>query len=321
MTEDMENTISPHYKVSVLVPVCERHDDIEQLFTRHRNILQKLNLTAEFIFVIDGSFPEAEKALKKIKTDHRDLVRIITLNRAYGEAKALSVAFAESSAELILTLPSYFQVQPDEITKLFKEFGPDVDLIVGCRYPRRDNLLNRIQARIFHGLINSLTKEPLHDISCGVKLCRRQVLEKINIYGDLHRFLPLLALTKGFRIRELPLQQAQEDIHLRLYRPGVYIRRMLDILTLFFLIKFTQKPLRFFGLLGTGIGMIGLLITLVTVFQRFAYGSALADRPLFLGGILFILVGLQTFFIGLVAEIIIFTHQPEEPQYHIEESI
>ena len=130
---------------------------------------------------------------------------------------------------------------------MFKEFTKDYDLLVGCRFPRRDSLINKMQSRIFHALVSKLTGEPLKDISCGVRLMRRDVFEKINIYGDMHRFIPLLAINKGFKIKEINLRQAEEDIHLRIYRPGVYLRRLLDILTLFFLIKFTQKPLRFFG--------------------------------------------------------------------------
>jgi len=118
------------------------------------------------------------------------------------------------------------------------------------------------------------------------------------------------------------LKQAPEDIRLRLYRPGIYLRRLLDIFTLFFLIKFTQKPLRFFGLWGSGIGLIGLTITGVTVVQRLFFENVgLSDRPLFLVGILLILLGVQTFFIGLVAEIILFMHMPTEPHYNIEKKI
>ena len=146
-------------------------------------------------------------------------------------------------------------------------------------------------------------------------------MAKINLYGDLHRFIPLLAIHKGYRVREIPLLQAPDDIHLRIYRPGIYLRRVLDILTLFFLIKFTQKPLRFFGLLGCGIGFIGMLITAITVLQRLFGDTGLSGRPLFLVGVLFLLIGLQTFFIGLVAEIIIFTHIPAEPDYNIEKIV
>ncbi|MEJ2033477.1 MAG: hypothetical protein P8Y63_10655, partial [Deltaproteobacteria bacterium] len=165
------------------------------------------------------------------------------------------------------------------------------------------------------------TGESFHDVSSGVRLIRREILAHIGLYGDLHRFLPLLAIQKGFRVKEIPLAQACEDCRLRLYRPGVYWRRLLDILSIFFLFKFTQKPLRFFGLLGSGIGFLGLILAGTTVFQRLFWGQSLSSRPLFLIGVLISLVGLQTFFIGLIGEIIIFMHMPEQPGYRIEKLI
>lgn len=307
--------------VSVLIPISERHDNLTDLFLRHQEILQQKKLTYEFIFVLDGSFPSAEKDLEEICGRHQGVVKVIKFNKYFGEAKAITAAYAESSGRLILTLASYYQVEPKEIEKLFTNITDNVDVVFGSRYPRKDNLINRLQSNIFHSLSNLISGESFNDISCGVRLLRRNVLEKINLYGDMHRFIPLLAIHKGFQAKEVPLQQAKEDIHLRIYRPGVYLRRLLDLLTLFFLIKFTQKPLRFFGLLGCGIGFGGLIISFITVFQRFFGNAALSERPLFLAGILFLLVGLQTFFIGLVAEIIIYMHMPSEPEYNVEKII
>lgn len=307
--------------ISVIVPISERHDDIGLLYRKHQKILARRQLSHEFIFVLDGQFPQAETTLRALQKENPEVVKIIRFNKSYGEARALAAAFNKATGEIILTLASYFQVHPEEIEKLFDNFTADVDVLFGNRYPRRDNLLNRLQSSVFHRLLNKLSGETFHDISCGVRLMRREVLEKVSLYGDLHRFIPLLAINKGYRVKEIPLEQDEQDVHLRIYGPGVYLRRLLDLMTLFFLLKFTQKPLRFFGLLGCGISAIGLIITLITVEQRlFAYKS-LADRPLFLGGLLFILIGLQTFFIGLVAEIIIFMHMPDEPAYNVEEIV
>jgi glycosyltransferase involved in cell wall biosynthesis len=316
------NTKKRQVDVSVLIPISEaRHDDLTRVFNSHKDILEDLDLSYEFIFVFDGHYPDEVQSLATLAEKCPETLKIIKFNKYYGEAKALNAAFLASEGKLILTLPAYFQVKPQEIKKLFADFSDEVDVIVGWRYPRRDNLLNRTQSNFFHWLINSFSGESFHDISCGVRLMRRKVLERINIYGDLHRFIPLLAINKGFRAIEIPVRQAREDIHLRIYGIGVYLRRLLDVLTLFFLIKFTQKPLRFFGLLGFGLSFIGLLISLVTVFQRIFGDQGLSERPLFLVGILFLLVGLQTFFIGLVAEIIIFTHMPSEPDYNIEKIV
>jgi glycosyltransferase involved in cell wall biosynthesis len=307
-------------RVSVIVPVSERHDDLKKIHRAHREVLRNLGLSAEFIFVMDGSFPGAEASVAELEQNESDCT-IIRFPRHYGEARALSAGFAAARGELILTLAAYLQIEPAETAKLFQELTPEQDMVIGSRFPRRDSWPNRMQSRLFHAIIGRLTGESFHDVSSGVRLIRREVLAHLGLYGDLHRFLPLLAIQKGFRVKEIPLAQACEDCRLRLYSPGVYWRRLLDILSIFFLFKFTQKPLRFFGLLGSGIGFLGLILAGTTVFQRLFWGQSLSNRPLFLIGVLISLVGLQTFFIGLIGEIIIFMHMPEQPGYRIEKLI
>jgi glycosyltransferase involved in cell wall biosynthesis len=306
-------------EVSVLVPISERHDNIEEIYRQHKQVLQDLGYSSEFIFVLAGHFPVAAAVLTRLEESENDF-RVIRFPRSYGEARALSVAFEVARGRMILTLAAYFQIEPAEIAKLFAELTPGQDMITGRRYPRKDNWLNRAQSGLFHAFVRRLTGEDFRDISMGVRLMRREVLEQIGLYGDLHRFLPILAIQNGFMVKEIPLTQACENCGLRLYAPGVYWRRTLDILSIFFLFKFTQKPLRFFGIMGSAISLFGLLIAGTTLIQKLFMDQALADRPLFLVGVLISMVGLQTFFIGLLGEIIIFTHMPEQPRYKVEKS-
>jgi glycosyltransferase involved in cell wall biosynthesis len=307
--------------ISVLIPICEADDEIEDVFVKTREILERNNLSYEFIFVLDGQFPNAEEKLDKIQTNNNEIVKVIKFNRTFGEAKALTAAFNESSGSRILTLAAYFQVIPDEIQKLFDIFTDDIDMIVGARYPKQDNFFIRMQSKIFHSVVNRFTGESFRDIVSNVRLMRRNVMQKIELYGDLYRFIPILALHHGFNVKEVPLQQARTSSQIKIYRPGAYLSRMLDIFTLVFLIKFIQKPLRFFGLWAVGIGLAGFLITSVTIIQRLFFDMGLAERPLFFVGTLLILLAIQTFFIGLVAEIILFLHKPSMPYYNIEEKI
>ena len=298
--------------ISVLIPISEADEEIEEIeeiedvFIKIRELLEKNNLTYEFIFVLDGQFPNAEEKLDKIQTNNYETVKVIKFNRLFGVAKALTTAFNESSGSLILTHAAYFQVIPDEVQKLFDNFTDDIDMVFGARYPKQDNFIIRIQSRIFHSVVNGLTGESFRDIVSSERLMRRSIMQKIVLYGDLHRFIPVLALHHGFNVKEIPLQQAKKTSQARIYRPGAYLRRMLDIFTLVFLIKFTQKPLRFFGFWGIAMSSLGFIITGVTVMQRLFFDIGLADRPLFFVGTLLILLGIQIFFIGLVAEIILF---------------
>ena len=310
------------YDISVLIPVSEaRHDDLCQIFHEHKRILEEQKNSFEFIFIFDAQHFKQEEQLLTLANANKEQIKIIKFHRFQGEARALAAGFTKASGRLILTLPAYFQIQPQEIKKLFQNFNREIDVLVGRRFPRRDNIINRLQAKLFHKLINQFTNESFHDISCGVRLMRREVLEGINLYGDLHRFIPILAINKGFNAKEIPLQQAEQDTHMRLFGPGVYIRRLLDICTVFFPTKFTQKPLRFFGLLSISISSVGIVISSLTIAKKFFNNQALSEQPLFLVGIIFLLVGLQTFFIGLVAEILIFLHISPEPDYNIEEIV
>jgi hypothetical protein len=219
----------------------------------------------------------------------------------------------------IVTVPAYFQVQPSAIQRMLKELiEQEQDLVIARRYPRIDSLFNRFQSRVFHVLIRLLIGTDYQDISCGLRVMRRKVAQEIRLYGDLHRFLPLLAHQRGFKIAEVPVQQSPHDTKRRVYSPGVYLRRLLDIVTLFFLYKFTKKPLRFFGLLGSGVFFAGAILTGYLGVERLL-GVPLASRPLLILGVLWMVFGVQLFSIGLLGEIIIFTHAHDVLEYHTEE--
>ena len=221
---------------------------------------------------------------------------------------------------MILTLSAYFQIEPYETHKILHKLSEDgLDLVISSRYPRMDSLFNRAQAKVFHWLIGMLTGTKFRDISCGLRAMRRRVAVEVQLYGDLHRFFPLLARQKGFKVEEISLRQSPSDAQRRVYNPGVYLRRLLDILTLFFLFKFTKKPLRFFGLIGSGLLGAGAAITGYLGIYRLLGLGAIADRPLLILGVLLMVLGIQLFSIGLLGELIIFTHARDVKEYQIEE--
>lgn len=305
-------------ELSVVVPISERHDDLRELYRQYTQVIAAAGHEYEFIFVLDGPNHEALQTLNALKKES-PAISIVTLNRSFGEAAALSVGFEKANGPVIVTLASYFQAEPDEVPRLINKVVMDgLDLVIAWRNPRVDSLFNRAQSRVFHWLVGLLTGTRYHDISCGLRVMKRIVAEEVPLYGDLHRFLPLLAHQRGFKIAELPVQQSLHDARRRVYRPGVYLRRLLDILTLFFLFKFTKKPLRFFGLVGSGMFGIGALITGHLGLERLL-GIAPAARPLLILGVLLMVFGIQLFSIGLLGEIIIFTHARNVRDYQVEE--
>lgn len=307
------------YDFSVVVPICERHDDLRELYLQYAKVLTEKGKLFEFIFIVDGAHPEALETLKHLMQSHSD-IKVIVLNRSFGEATALSVGFEQTSGTNIITLAAYFQVVPKELSKIldvFEQKGDD--LVITRRFPRIDSFLNRLQSRVFHLLMRMLTGAKYHDVSCGLRIMRRKVTEEVHLYGDLHRFLPLLAYQRGFSVVETPVQQNVQDKKSRLQNPGIYLRRLLDILTLFFLFKFTRKPLRFFGLVGSSLFGTGTLIAIYLAVYRIMGLGGIAGRPLLVLGVLLMVLGIQLFSIGLLGEIIIFTHASETKDYQINE--
>lgn len=306
-------------EVAVIVPISERYDAVRSLYSEYKAALDAHSVRYEFVYVLDGPFPEVFEALRALQTENEP-IKIVQLAKWFGEATALTAGFEHSSADVILTLPSYHQVQASEIVNVLHGLH-DCDMVVGRRWPRVDSLVNRVQGRVFNSLLNSVTGERLRDLGCSVRAFRRKVTDEISVYGDQYRFLPLQASRLGFRLKEVDIGQSPEDHQPRIYAPGVYLRRILDILTMLFLAKFTKKPLRFFGLMGSFISAAGVLILFSMIIQRMFFDVPLGDRPaLFLCSLLIVL-GVQLFAVGLLGELVIFSHAREIKEYTVEKVV
>jgi glycosyltransferase involved in cell wall biosynthesis len=311
--------INPRMQLSVIVPVGVRHSEIGALYSEYHDAVSRTGLRSEFIFVLDGRFPDIEEKLQTYAGGAVGIT-IVKLTRTFGEATALMAGFEQASGELILTLPAYHQIVASEIGKLVSALN-STDVAIGVREPREEAWHERIRRRAFHGIVGSVTGMRLRDLGCGARAMRRQVLEELTLYGDQHRFLPILAYRQGFRVTEVEVAQSKQDRFDGVYQAREYIHRILDIVTVFFLVRFTKKPLRFFGMVGVSIFSIGTVLTLWLVVERLFLGHALSDRPALLLTSLMIVLGLQLFALGLLGELIIFTHARAIKDYQVEKVI
>jgi glycosyltransferase involved in cell wall biosynthesis len=244
-------------------------------------------------------------------------LRVIELSREFGESAALTAGFARGRGDIFITVPAYYQVEPSELAKLVAEAGPRDDMLIAVRWPRAGSSFEKTRRNAFHGLLRFITGMNYRDLGCNVRLLNRTVVEEIPLYGEQHRFFPALASRQGFRIREVELRQSTKDQFQGRYRIREYLHRILDILTVFFLIRFTKKPLRFFGMIGSLVGSAGALMVAALVLQRLFFGEALADRPALLLSSLLVVLGVQIFALGLIGELIIFTHAGQMNEYAI----
>lgn len=301
-------------EISVVIPVGQRIDDLEALHHEYRRGLEACGLSYEMIYVLDGNRDE-RRQIEALR-DAGESIRVIRLGKSFGEATALMVGFANADGARLMTLPAYFQVKSEELPKLLQA-ASDVDLVVARRWPRRGGRFEAWRRSGFHKLLRLITRQSFHDLGCGVRIMSRRVAQELTIYGDQHRLLPVLAAQQGFAVKEVDVEQSPRDDFRGRYRLREYLHRLLDLFTVFFLMRFTKKPLRFFGMIGSVTFALGCLAAAVLTFQRLVFDMPLADRPALLLACLLMVLGVQLFALGLLGELIIFTHAKDLKDYRV----
>lgn len=304
--------------VAVVIAVSERPAGIEGVFDECRAAFQNVPYETRFILVAE---PWAQCYLEpfRARREQGEPVRLLIAGQSVGETALVRAGVAEARpADVVVTMPAYHRVDAVGLPLLVQQVRAGADMAVAKRWPRRDGLISRAQTKIFHWLLQWLTGTKLQDVASGVRAMRPDLLEELPVYGDLGRFLPVLAARQGYDVVEVEAEQHALDRATRIYSPGVYLRRVLDLFNLFFLSRFTEKPLRFFGLAGAAGFVIGFVVLTVLAVQRFQ-GQSLADRPLLLLGLLLVVLGVQAIALGLIGEIIVHVSAGRRKPYRIAE--
>ena len=305
--------------LSVVIPVANGADDFSDLFEGYREALAQTGRNLEFLFVLDGPRPLTRVQLEALREAGHP-IRIFEFAKSFGEAAALTVGFEHARGDVLLTLPSRFQVESSSLPRLLEALE-DCDMVVTRRWPRTDSRFSRTKTLVFNRLVGSRNGNKFHDLGCSVRILRKVVAEEVPLYGDQDAFLPLLARYRGFVVKEIDLPQSRRAPYRRPHGLGVYMRRLLDVFTVFFLTKFTRKPLRFFGLIGAGLALLGLVFLLYVIVERLFFGEALADRPALLLSSLMFVLGIQVLGLGLIGELVIFSHARELKEYRVREIV
>ena len=306
--------------ISAIVPVTHRTDDIVEITKDYIAVLDSMEQDFEILFIVDGDKPEAFESLQELAaTDAR--IRIVKFAKSFGDAAAIDAGFRYSSGEVLLTLPAHYQVDPESIQTLIDSLD-SCDMAVACRKSsKQKSHFAAFRRRLFHWLVRISSGESFSDLGCSARAFKRKILEEIPVYGEQHIFLPLLASKQGFRVKEVQVAEAMRDRPKSRSGAGFYLQRVLDIFTVVFLVRFTKKPIRFFGMIGSITFVFGLSVLLYIIGQRLIFGVALADRPALLVSSLLTVLGLQIFALGLLGELIIFTHARDMKEYTIEKII
>lgn len=303
--------------VSVLVPVTERPEALDEIYREYAPAFRSADCAFEFLFIVEPWGTELAAALDPLK-EAGEPIRVLTMGQTVSEAALLRAAVERTDAPIVVTLPAYHRVTPDAIPQMLDMLNEGQDFVSARRDRSSDAWLSRLQSRAFHKLLAWGTGHRFEDIASGVRAMRREVLEEVPLYGDFFRFLPVLARREGFRVREILVPQHPKDFGKKIYAPGTYLRRLIDLMAVIFLARFTKKPLRFFGLIGSGFLFGGGVILFVLFLQRMA-GQPLADRPMLLLGVLLTVLGFQALALGLIGEVIVHLHASRHRMYRVED--
>jgi glycosyltransferase involved in cell wall biosynthesis len=293
--------------ISVVVPVHDEERTVALLFDELEAALEPLDQPWEAVFVDDGSTDGSFAALTRLHSA-KDNVRVVRLRRNFGKAAALAAGFAQAHGDVIVTIDADLQDDPAEIPRLLAKLDEGFDLVSGWKAHRRDPLSRRALSRIFNWVTGRVSGLRLHDMNCGLKAYRAEVVKELRLYGELHRFIPVLAHYRGHRIAELPVNHRPREHGRSRYGVERYLRGFLDLLTVSFIGRYRHRPLHLFGGLGLGLGAMGFAILVYLTVLKID-GHAIGERPLLTLGVLLVVVGLQFFSLGLISELITSQHE------------
>jgi glycosyltransferase involved in cell wall biosynthesis len=308
--------------ISVVVPVHEEERTLALLFDELQAALDPLGQPWEAVFVDDGSTDGSFAALTRLHDAH-DNIRVVRLRRNFGKAAALAAGFANAQGDIVVTIDADLQDDPAEIPRLLAKLDEGFDLVSGWKAHRRDPITRRALSRIFNWVTGRVSGLRLHDLNCGLKAYRAEVVQGLRLYGELHRFIPVLAHYRGHRIAEVPVNHRPREHGRSRYGVERYLRGFLDLLTVSFIGRYRYRPLHLFGGLGLGLGALGLAVLVYLTVLKIG-GEAIGRRPLLILGVLLVVVGLQFFSLGLISELITSQHEEradprERTELHVDE--
>lgn len=297
--------------ISVVVPLLNEEGSLRQLHAEISAALEGFaGLQAEIIYINDGSTDASSAILSEIqKGDPR--VEIVQFRRNFGKSAALSIGFQRARGDVIVTMDADLQDKPSEMYKLVDQLERGSDLVSGWKRKRHDPLSKRLPSKVFNFVTSQLTGVPLHDMNCGFKAYRREVVEEIKVYGEMHRYIPVLASYRGFVVSEVPVEHQPRNHGVSKFGAARFFGGFFDLLTVIMLTRYNRKPLHAFGFLGVLLLLAGVGIEAYLGIGWF-FGRWIEDRPAFMVGILLLIVGAQFIFFGLLAEMIAYASRREE---------
>lgn len=299
---------------SILVPVYNENESLHELVALIDTAVQPLSATYEILFVDDGSTDGSLETLQQLASTHRG-IRVFSFRRNLGKSPALTCGFQKAAGQYVLTLDADLQDDPANLRQMYEHLTREhVDVVSGWRKDRRDNAVKVISSKIFNlCVVRRLFGWSFKDMNSGSKLYRADVAREFHLYGGMHRFIPLIARELGYQVAEIPVAHHERKYGTSKYPSTKILTEVPDLLTVFFLMKYTRRPLHFFGRIGSLLFTVGFACLAYLAFL-WTRGIPIGTRPLLSFGVLLVLIGGQTVFTGLLADLIVNVHQQNAAQ-------
>lgn len=289
--------------ISIVLPVLNERGSLQQLYEELTGVLTGLGREYELVFVDDGSTDGSTEFCREL-VDRDPRVVLVELRRGFGKATALQAGFGKARGDIIFTMDADLQDDPKEIPRFLEGFERGFDLMCGWKEDRKDSLSKTLPSKFFNYVTSRTSGLKLQDFNCGFKAYKREVVEGLDLYGDLYRYIPVLVHAKGFKVGEIPVSHRARRFGVSKYGAGRLLRGPFDLFTILFLSTFRRRPLHLFGLIGVGIGLAGFLIDAYLAIS-WLMGNWIGDRPLLMMGTLMVIVGIQILIFGLLGEMIV----------------
>lgn len=289
--------------LSIVIPLFNEAESVQPLTEELRQVLGEIARSYEIIYVDDGSTDNSFRVLEELRAQDPERTRIVAFRRNFGKTAALSAGFARARGDVVVTMDADLQDDPHELPKLLAALEEGYDLAAAWREKRQDGASKKLPSRVYNAVVSALTPIKLHDYNCGFKVYRAQVVRELKLYGDLHRFIPVLAYWQGFRVTEVPIVHRPRLYGQSKYGWGRMARGFFDFLVVLFLTRYLKRPLQLFGTGGAISLAMGLVLGLYLTYLRL-FGPGIGWRPALFLDILFIVVGIQLISVGLLGEML-----------------
>lgn len=308
-------------ELSIVIPVYNEEESIGILYEDLSKVLEKMQKKYEVLFIDDGSLDSSFAKMKEIHEKNRNF-KIIKFRKNFGQTQAMSAGFDHAKGKIIITMDADLQNDPLDIPAILKKMDEGYDIVSGWRKERKDKMVSRrFPSIIANKLISVLFNVRLHDYGCTLKAYRKEILDNIELYGEMHRYIPAVASWMGVKVAEIPVKHHPRKYGKAKYGISRTIRVILDLITIKFLLTYSKKPMQIFGLLGFLATIVGFGLTTYLIILRVFFDVGLADRPLFILSIFIFLTGVQLITMGLLGELMMRTYHEGtgKPTYVIKE--